>query len=67
MRLYIYPARHGQLKTRIKGFFLFPFATENLVSQDSFGLRVPRPPAHYSHSGWIWYADCEKIKEEKDK
>ena len=30
---YIYPAHHGQLKTRIRRFFLFPFATENLVSQ----------------------------------
>ena len=33
---------------------LSPFAPEDLVSRDGFGRPVPRQPAHYPHSGWIW-------------
>ena len=44
------PADRGQLNKE-NVFFLFPFATENLVSRDWFGSPVPRQPAHSQYSG----------------
>ena len=35
-------------------FSLSPSAPENLVPRDRFGRSVPRQPAHFPHSGWIW-------------
>ena len=43
------PAR-GQLN-REELYSLFPFAPENLVSQDGFGSPVPRQPAHLHTQG----------------
>ena len=41
------PAR-GQLN-KDNNMFLSPYATENLVSRDGFGLPVPRQPTHYAY------------------
>ena len=47
------PAR-GQLN-RENEISLPPFAPENLVSRDKLGRPVPRQPAHFPYSGWIWF------------
>ena len=44
----------GQLNRRETNFYLSPFAPGNSVSLDGFGRPVPRQPARFQHTGWIW-------------